>query len=151
MQTTTESRIEREIAIAASPETVWEFLVDEEKSTRWMGMSARLDPRSGGEYRVEVCPGQTAGGEFVELDPPHRLVWTWGWDEDSTSDVPLGSTTVEVTLVPQGEGTLLRFTHSGLPSADDLKSHAHGWEHYLERLTVAAGGEDPGPDPWAER
>jgi hypothetical protein len=45
----------------------------------------------------------------------------------------------------------LRFTHSGLPSPDDAKSHTHGWEHYLERLTVAARGDDPGPDPWAER
>jgi uncharacterized protein YndB with AHSA1/START domain len=151
MHTTTETGIERELAIAAKPETVWEFLVDPRKATRWMGMHARLDPRPGGEYRVDVCPGQSAGGEFVELDPPHRLVWTWGWDEGSSSDVPIGSTRVEVELVPDGEGTLLRFTHSGLPGADAVKSHAHGWDHYLPRLTVAAGGADPGPDPWAER
>jgi uncharacterized protein YndB with AHSA1/START domain len=151
MHTTTETGIERELAIAAKPETVWEFLVDPRKATRWMGMSARLDPRPGGEYRVDVCPGETAGGEFVELDPPHRLVWTWGWDEGSSSDVPIGSTRVEVELVPDGEGTLLRFTHSGLPGADTVRSHAHGWDHYLPRLTVAAGGADPGPDPWAER
>ena len=151
MQTTTETSIEREIAIAARPETVWEFLVDPQKATRWMGMRARLDPRPGGEYRVDVCPGESAGGEFVELDPPHRLVWTWGWDESSTSDVPIGSTRVEVELISEGEGTLLRFTHSGLPSADHVKSHSHGWDHYLERLTIAASGADPGPDPWAER
>ena len=151
MQTTTETSIEREIAIAASPETVWRFLVDPEKATRWMGLSALLDPRPGGKYRVEVCPGETAGGEFVEVDPPHRLVWTWGWDDRSTSDVPMGSTTVEVELVPDGQGTLLRFAHRGLPSADDVRSHAHGWEHYLERLTIAARGGDPGPDPWADR
>jgi uncharacterized protein YndB with AHSA1/START domain len=151
MHTTTETAIERELAIAARPETVWEFLVDPEKATRWMGMNARIDPRPGGEYRVDVCPGESAGGEFVELDPPHRLVWTWGWDEASTSDVPIGSTRVEVELVPDGEGTLLRFSHTGLPNADAAKSHVHGWDHYLPRLTLAAGGSDPGPDPWAER
>jgi uncharacterized protein YndB with AHSA1/START domain len=151
MHTTTETAIERELAIAARPETVWEFLVDPEKATRWMGMNARIDPRPGGEYRVDVCPGESAGGEFVELDPPHRLVWTWGWDEGSTSDVPIGSTRVEVELVPDGEGTLLRFSHTGLPNADAAKSHVHGWDHYLPRLTLAAGGSDPGPDPWAER
>jgi uncharacterized protein YndB with AHSA1/START domain len=151
MQTTTETTIEREIAIAAKPETVWQFLVDPEKATRWMGLSALVDARPGGEYRVEVCPGETAGGVFVEVDPPHRLVWTWGWDEESTSDVPIGSTTIEVDLVAEGDGTLLRFTHSGLPNADAAKRHTHGWEHYLERLTVAARGDDPGPDPWAER
>jgi hypothetical protein len=65
--------------------------------------------------------------------------------------VPIGSTRIEVELVAEGEGTMLRFTHSGLPSVDDLKSHAHGWEHYLERLTMVASGGEPGPDPWAER
>ena len=130
---------------------MWQFLVDPEKATRWMGLSALLDPRPGGEYRVEVCPGQTAGGEFVVVDPPHRLVWTWGWDEASTSEVPMGSTTVEVDLVADGQGTLLRFAHRGLPSPDDIKSHTHGWDHYLGRLTVAAAGGDAGPDPWVER
>jgi uncharacterized protein YndB with AHSA1/START domain len=151
MEASTETAVRREIAIAATPETIWEFLVDPEKATRWMGQSASFDPRPGGEYRVEVIPGQVAAGEFVELDPPHRLVWTWGWDEESTSDVPIGSTTIEVELVAERDGTLLRFTHSGLPSADAAKSHTHGWEHYLERLIVAARGDDPGPDPWVER
>jgi uncharacterized protein YndB with AHSA1/START domain len=49
--------VEREIAIAASPETVWEFLVDAEKATRWMGQTASFDPRPRGLYRVEVIPG----------------------------------------------------------------------------------------------
>jgi uncharacterized protein YndB with AHSA1/START domain len=43
MEASTETAIRREIAIAASPETVWEFLVDPEKATRWMGMNASLD------------------------------------------------------------------------------------------------------------
>ena len=58
MDATTESvSVEREIAIAASPETVWQFLVDPEKATRWMGMTATFDPRPGGIYRVEAEPG----------------------------------------------------------------------------------------------
>ena len=71
MDAVTESTtVEREIAIDANPETVWEFLVDPDKATRWMGISASLDPRPGGAYRVEVIPGNVAVGEFVELDPP---------------------------------------------------------------------------------
>jgi uncharacterized protein YndB with AHSA1/START domain len=54
MEASTETAVRREIAIAASPETVWEFLVQPEKATRWMGQAAALDPRPGGEYRVEV-------------------------------------------------------------------------------------------------
>jgi uncharacterized protein YndB with AHSA1/START domain len=119
MEASTETAVRREIAIAARPETVWEFLVQPEKATRWMGKAASLDPRPGGEYRAEVISGNVALGEFVEVDPPHRLVWTWGWTDESQSPVPVGSTRIEVELEPDGDGgTLLRFTHSGLPDAD---------------------------------
>jgi uncharacterized protein YndB with AHSA1/START domain len=139
--------VEREIAIAASPETVWEFLVDPDKATLWMGQAASLDPRPGGVYRIEVIPGHTALGEFVELDPPRRLVYTWGWDKGVEGAVPPGSTRIEIELIPSGDGTTLRFSHR-LPSAEAAESHAHGWDHYLERLVIAARGDDPGPDPW---
>jgi uncharacterized protein YndB with AHSA1/START domain len=149
METTAESiSVEREIAIAARPETVWQFLVDPEKATRWMGQTASFDPRPGGVYRVDVIPGDTAVGEFVELDPPRRLVYTWGWESGRASSVPPGSTTVEIELVPNADGTTLRFRHRGLPSAEAAQQHAHGWDHYLERLVVAASGGDPGADPW---
>ena len=147
MDATTERiSVEREIAIAASPETVWELLVDPDLAIRWMGQVATLDVRPGGGYRVEVIPGHTASGEFVEVDRPRRLVHTWGWEGES--GVPPGSSTVEYELVPNGDGTLLRFTHRDLPSAEAAESHAHGWDHYLERLETAAAGGDPGPDPW---
>jgi uncharacterized protein YndB with AHSA1/START domain len=140
----------KEIAIAASPETVWQFLVDPKRATRWMGEAATLDPRPGGLYRVEILPGHTARGEFVEVDPPRRLVHTWGWESGANVDVPVppGSSTVEIELVPDGEGTLLRFTHRDLPSADSAERHSHGWDHYLGRLATAASGGDPGADPW---
>jgi uncharacterized protein YndB with AHSA1/START domain len=149
METTRETTsVEREVAIGASPEAVWEFLVDPDKATRWMGQKATFEPRPGGLYRVEVIPGNTAAGEFVELDPPRRLVFTWGWEPGGAGTLPVGSSTVEIDLVPDGDGTLLRFSHRDLPSAEAVQSHAHGWDHYLERLAVAATGGDPGPDPW---
>ncbi len=141
--------VEREVAIAASPEAVWEFLVDPDKATRWMGQSAEFEPRPGGLYRVDVIPGNTAAGEFVELDPPRRLVFTWGWEPGGRGTVPVGTSTVEIELVPTDEGTTLRFTHRGLPDEAAAQSHAHGWDHYLGRLVIAAGGGDPGADPWA--
>jgi len=142
----------RELVIDASPETVWRFLVDPEKATRWMGQTASFDARPGGEYRVGVIPGHTASGEFVELDPPRRLVFTWGWEpgheREGEGAVPPGSSTIEIELVPSGDGTMLRFRHDGLPTTAAAESHAHGWDHYLERLVIAARGEDPGEDPW---
>jgi uncharacterized protein YndB with AHSA1/START domain len=144
--TTDTTVYERTLTIDASPETVWEFLVDPDKLMRWKGINADLDPRPGGVYRCEVIPGHTARGEFVELDAPHRLVFTWGWD--GQEGVPPGSSTIEIELATDGEGTSLRFVHKDLPSAEAVASHAHGWDHYLPRLEIAAGGGDPGEDPW---
>jgi uncharacterized protein YndB with AHSA1/START domain len=137
---------ERTLAIDASPETVWEFLVDPEKLMRWKGINADLDPQPGGIFRCEVIPGHIARGEYVELDKPNRLVFTWGWDENE--GVPPGSSTIEIELATDGEGTSLRFVHRDLPNAEAIASHAHGWDHYLPRLETAAGGGDPGEDPW---
>ena len=149
MERTTERiAVTRELVIDASPETVWEFLVDPEKIVRWKGTEATLDPQAGGRYRVHVVPGHLAVGEVLECDPPRRLVHTWGWEGDE--NVPPGSTTVEYELVPEGDGTRLRFTHRDLPGTDSAGSHAHGWDHYLPRLAAAASGTDPGRDPWLE-
>jgi len=138
--------VERELLIDASPETVWELLVDPAKATSWMGQQSWSEPREGGLYRVEVIPGHIARGEFIELDAPRKLVLSWGWEGENA--VPAGSSRLEFTLTPEGDGTRLHFVHSGLPSAEAAGSHAHGWDHYLERLAVAAHGGDPGEDPW---
>ena len=152
METTTETVVyERVLQIDASPETVWEFLVDPEKVARWKGLPATaFDPRQGGGYRIEIIPGHIAKGEFVELERPRRLVYTWGWEPgpEGPNAVPPGSSTVEIELEPEAGGTQLRFTHRGLPGREAVESHAAGWEHYLGRLAVVASGGDPGRDPW---
>jgi len=153
MTETTSERLElrRELTIAARPETVWGFLVEPEKQLRWMGGAVELDPRPGGVVRIEVVSGNVVRGEVVEADPPRRLVYAWGWEEGPDSPVvPPGSTTVVFELEPQGDGTLLRFAHLDLPNVESVERHGHGWDHYLPRLEVAAGGGDPGRDPWLE-
>ena len=151
MDAVTESiSVEREIAIAASPETVWELLTQEEEAVKWMGQAASFDLRLGGTYRVEVIPGNTARGEFVAIDPPRRLAYTWGWEPGSQSSVGAGSSMIEFELRPDGHGTLLRFRHFDLPSAEAAESHGHGWDHYLGRLARLAAGDDPGRDPWLD-
>jgi uncharacterized protein YndB with AHSA1/START domain len=153
MQSTTETfSLTKELRIAARRETVWKLLVDPDEMTRWMGRSAALETWPGGLYRVEVLPGHTARGEVVEIDPPRRLVFTFGWEPGAgdTPAVAAGSSTVEIELEEDGSGTLLRFTHSGLPTEDTAASHTEGWDHYLGRLVAAAEGGDPGRDPWLE-
>ncbi len=140
------SWIIREIRIAASPEIVFPFFTDPTKIVRWKGKQATLDPRPGGIYRVDVTGKHIARGAYVEVVPNRRVVFTWGWEGEENA-VPPGSSTVEVTLIPDGDGTIVRLVHRDLPR-EAREPHTHGWEHYLDRLAVAAAGRDPGPDPW---
>src|SRR5690349_14190218 len=99
--------ITQEIRIAAHPETVFAFLTDPEKILRWKGKTAEVDPRPGGIYRVDITGRDVARGEYVEVVPHRRVVFTWGW-EGAGNPVPPGSSTVEITLMPDGDGTILR-------------------------------------------
>jgi len=140
--------VERELTIAARPETVWDLLVDPAEQSKWWGTPLDFEARPGGPFCVEVIPGHVARGEFVELDPPSRLVYTWGWE--GSDAVPPGSSTIEIDLAAEGGGTRLTFVHSGLRTEESSASHAHGWDNYLGRLAVAARGEDPGRDPFLD-
>jgi uncharacterized protein YndB with AHSA1/START domain len=144
----TENVVEVEVRIAASPETVFDFFTDSDKMIQWMGRSAELEARPGGALRCDINGRSVASGKYVVIDPPRRVVFSWGWEgEDST--VEPGGSTVEVLLAPDGDDTLLRLIHSGLPTEESAERHSHGWHHYTERLAIAAGGGDPGADPWA--
>jgi uncharacterized protein YndB with AHSA1/START domain len=86
----------------------------------------------------------TARGRFTEVVPVHRLAYSFGWD--GREKTPPGSGLIEIDLIDREGGTLVRLTHSGLPDEEACASHEKGWAHYLERLAIAAGGGDPGPD-----
>ena len=138
----------REVRIDALPEDVFPYFTVAEKMVAWKAVDAELDARPGGEFRVDVTgDGDVARGKFLEIDPPRRVVFTWGWERPDAA-FGVGTTVVEVTLAPDGDGTLLRLVHRGLPERAEQRS-AEGWEHYLQRLAVAASGRDPGRDPWA--
>jgi uncharacterized protein YndB with AHSA1/START domain len=141
--------VEVEARIAASPETVFDFFVDPDKMVQWMGRSARLDPRAGGEFYCDINAEAIASGEYVAVEPPDRIVFTWGWNGEDSVTKP-GSTTVEVLLAADGDGTRLRLIHRDLPSPESAEKHGHGWRHCLDRLAKAATGEDPGPDEFAQ-
>ncbi|HXZ86523.1 MAG TPA: SRPBCC family protein [Myxococcota bacterium] len=139
--------IVREIWIDALPEDVFAYFTQKDLYLRWMGISAELDARPGGVFRVEPNARTTIRGEFIEVVPPTRLVFTWGHAEPG-HPVPPGSTRVEIELVPQDGGTLVRLVHRGL-DGEQRERHAFGWTHYLGRFRLAATGSDPGPDPYA--
>ena len=143
METAAETTsVVREITIAASPETVWQFLVDPDKAIRWMGQAAWFDPRPGGQYRIQVLPGNTASGEFVELDPPRRLVYTWGTDE------------LHFQLEPTDIGGCTLTFVNVLGVRDAAARNAAGWTVCLAELdkhvsgAVADGPHSATAEPW---
>ncbi|MGA2835632.1 MAG: SRPBCC family protein [Acidimicrobiales bacterium] len=138
------AELTREVVVDADPATIFPFLVDPELHLKWMGTEAELDPRAGGVHRVLVSGRHPSVGEFVEIVPDEKVVFTFGWAEPD-HPIPAGSTEVEITLVPDGGKTRVRLVHRGLP-ADAVADHSSGWDHYLDRLAVASVGDDPGPD-----
>src|SRR5712672_1765789 len=108
--------VRREVQIAAPPATVFAFLTDPEKILRWMGTEATMEPHPGGLYLVNVTGKDLARGRFTEVIPVHRLAYSFGWDEHD-KNVPPGSSLIEIDLIDEANGTLLRMTHSGLPDA----------------------------------
>lgn len=137
--------VNSEIRIDAAPEAIFPFLTDPQKIVRWKGVDATVEASPGGVYRVNVTGVKHAVGEYLEVDAPHRVVFTWGWEGDE--QLPPGSSTVTIELISDGEGTIVRLTHSGLPEGADA-AQLQGWEHFLPRLAIVASGGDPGPDPW---
>src|SRR5204862_4270471 len=141
------------------PETVFAYFTDPMRMVEWMGAEATLDPRPGGVCRIAFQPaesmvdlldspfgpaqeqavaqlppggGRVMSGRFVEVDPPRRVAFTWGWEHDLYA-VPPQSTEVEVSLVPGDDITIVRLVHRRLPDAAATTLHRAGWAHYLAR------------------
>jgi uncharacterized protein (TIGR03086 family) len=134
-----------ERVIDATIDEAFALFTEPERLRRWQAVSASVDLRVGGDYRLTVIPGSIAYGTFTEIEPGKRLVYTWGWKGD---DAPLASaSSVAVDFEPLGEQTKVTMTHSGLDEAG-AASHSEGWTHYFDRLEMAASKGDAGRDPW---
>lgn len=138
----------KEVLIEATPEEIFPYLTRGDLYVLWMGLTAELDPTVGGLYRVDPNGSDVIRGEYLEITPPNRVVFTFGFEGPGQA-VPAGSTTVEIDLIPRGSRTLLRLVHRGSPP-ERRERHREGWTHYLGRLQIVLAGGDPGKDPFAE-
>src|SRR5439155_394447 len=90
----------------------------------------------------------------LEIVRPERLVFTWGWEQcDGLPEgmkVEPGKTTVEVTFTRDGDGTILRLRHDGLPTDAAVQFHSAGWNLTIDRLVAVSEGRDPGPYPYQD-
>ncbi len=124
----------------APPERVFRAWTEVEQVKRWFGPKgctvpeAELELRVGGRYRIvlEQAEGShIVGGEFVEISPPERLVFTWKW-EHLPGDSP--ETLVTVEFFPRGDGTEMVLTHERFPAADVRELHSQGWNSSFDSL-----------------
>ena len=137
-----------EVELAAPPDEVFQMFIDPTRLIRWIGITAELEPRPGGQFRFEIQPGQFCVGQYVKLDPPRSLELTWGWTE-AFFDLPPGASRVRVELTPSVGGTRLRLIHDHLPGEIRLL-HDEGWTAFLARLAAAMAGRAPGDYPTGE-
>jgi uncharacterized protein YndB with AHSA1/START domain len=153
--------VEVTVRIDAAPVDVFTFLTDQARYVQWMGAEAKLEPQPGGVYQVRMSDGMAAAGTFLQVEPPHLVMFTWGFADaeaaghtlhqqagrPADNPMPPGSTRVTVTLHEDGDGTRLTLRHDDLPGAELREGHRVAWQIYLGRLAVRAAGGDPGTDP----
>jgi uncharacterized protein YndB with AHSA1/START domain len=130
--------------IEAPPAVVYSYLTNSEKWSRWQGHEATIEARAGGIFVMSMPNGTSARGQFLELIPDEKVVFTWGWIDNP--GLPPGSSTVEIDIVADAGGSLVTLRHHDLP-ADEIEMHTVGWGHYLPRLAAVSEGRDLGPDP----
>jgi len=126
------------VRIAAKPDVVFPYFTDPALAVKWIADAAYFDARPGGTFSLDVR-GNPARGEFVVVDPPRRVVFTWG--VEGRGDFPPGSSTVEVVLRPDGDETVVTLTHRDLPTEDHRRSHQAGWTEFLGVLAQVAAAD----------
>jgi len=135
---------------AAPREEVFDAWVNPEVLKRWWAAEptwstplAEVDARDGGSYRLSMRTNEgevhTVHGEYTEVRRPERLAYTWEWDQgpEAVTGGAAPSTLVVVDFVEDGDGTIVRLTHSGFPGEEQRGMHEHGWNAVLARLEQA--------------
>jgi len=121
-------QLDRVITIEAAPEIVFSFFTDAARWARWWGSGSTIDPRPGGRMLIRHANGIEVGGEVLEVEPPRRIVFTYGYA--SGASIPVGGSRVTIELQPAGGGTRLRLTHEFADEAP-RDQHVQGWRYQL--------------------
>jgi uncharacterized protein YndB with AHSA1/START domain len=149
-------RLDRSVIIRAPRENVFRFLTDTPRWAQWWGAGSTIDPRPGGSLLIRLPGGTEVSGEVIEVKPPERMVFTYGFVKGDP--IPPGSSRVTIRLDRHELGTHLHLTHEFADeSARD--DHVQGWRYQLalfsnvvadELHADAASVVDAWFDVWAE-
>ena len=117
---------------------VWAALTAPERIADWLG-AAEIDLRPGGSLRLTFNESHSAEIEITEVDAPRLFAWVWTIEGRATR--------VRFELTPEGDGTRLTLTHSGLSTRAGRDSMVRaGWHAHLEGLADAIDGR---ATPWS--
>ena len=141
--------VDRSVLICATRATVFSFFTDPARWADWWGAGSTVDGRPGGALLIRYPNGDTASGHIVELDPPARVVFTFGYDKPGKPIAPGGSRVV-VTLEERPAGTLLTLLHEVADPATS-EEHVAGWRFQLSLFAVAAARVQHDPAAAADR
>ena len=122
-------RLDRSIFIAAHPATVFEFFQNSARWASWWGAGSTIDPQKGGKVYIRYPNAVEASGDVLEIVPPERIVFTYGYHA-ADSPVPVGSSRVSIVLTGEASGTRLTLTHD-LPTEASRNEHVQGWRFQL--------------------
>jgi uncharacterized protein YndB with AHSA1/START domain len=121
---------------------VYEAWTDPAQLKEWWGpegvrtRSFVADARPGGKYQWDLLNQEgeemMVRGEYRELVPDRKIVFTWQWDDDDVWKNRTSVVTIE--LFDRGAGTELRLIHEQLPSEASRDRHNQGWNSVLDRL-----------------
>ena len=122
-------------------ERVFAACVEPDQLAQWWGPAGftvatlDLDARQGGRYRITMQPPEGEAfhlrGEFREVDPPRRLVYTFDWDPPDPDDQ---QTVVTLSVLDLGDGTKLVLDQGPFATEARRALHEAGWTETLERL-----------------
>ena len=124
--------------LPASPEDVFDAWTTPDILRQWMCpfdtevARADLDLRVGGKYYIDMQGAEALHkheGEYVEIDRPNRLVFTW-----ISAGTHQETTLVTVTFEKFGDGTALTLVHDRLPGSEEVADHGRGWSSALDNL-----------------
>lgn len=142
MTTKEKTRLEISRVIEAPRDRVYAAWTDPEQLKQWFGpenVKTRelvADARMGGTFRWDIINSEgeemTMRGEFRELQPDKKIVFTWQWEDDEDWENHISIVTVE--LYDRDGGTELRLTHEQLPNEESRDGHTRGWESALDKL-----------------
>ena len=154
--TTLSNRLDRTIVINVSRQSVFRYFTDSARLATWFGAGSTIDARPGGKLYIRYPEGTEVAGEVLEVHPPERIVFTYGYV--SGNPIPPGSSRVTIVLAPDRGATRLTLTHE-LASAAVRDEHVQGWRYQLSLFSNVVADElhsgasatiDAWFDSWAE-